>query len=79
MSKQEIDSNDVRISNVGLIIHVASRIYYSKGDELITLLEHLDCQTIKEFKIWEIYFLYRINKIYPQLNVLKKDHFLCRI
>ena len=45
---------------------------------MITLIEQLDCQILKDFKIWEVYFLYRINKTHLQLNVLKKDHFLCK-
>jgi hypothetical protein len=74
-----IDSNDIRISNAGLLIHNASRIYFvtQVKKEPISLLEHLECPTLKQFKAWEIYFLYRINKNTTQLNVCSKQHFLC--
>lgn len=65
---------------VGLLIHEAAKIYFEQEGvtEYVTLLEHLDCQLMKDFKIWEIYFLYRINKNFYQNICLNKNHFLCK-
>ena len=72
-----IDSNDLRIALVGELIFSASQIYYrSANGELVSLIEHLDCPIMKEYKIWEIYFLYRVCKS-SVANVLSKQHFLC--
>lgn len=77
-----IDSNDVRVSLIGLLIHVASRIYFElkddphKKNELVSLIEHLDCPIFKEFKIWEIYFIHRVNKNPVLYNVQNKSHCL---
>ena len=76
----KIDSNDIRISLVGLLLHDASRIYYecreneSKKQDLVSLIEHIDCPILKEFKIWEVYFIHRVNKSAVLYNVLNKNH-----
>lgn len=84
----EIDSNDIRVSLVGIMIQVASRICFNSSaaslgspnsGSAIMLLEHLDCPLLKEYRIWEIYFLYRINRNKSVLNVHNKNHFLCSI
>ncbi len=78
-SSTGIDSNDLRISLVGELIFSASQIYYKCADgELVSLIEHLDCPIMKEYKIWEVYFLYRVCKC-TATNVLSKQHFLCSL
>lgn len=75
-----IDSNDIRISMVGLLIHDASRIYFEsnedihKKNDLVSLIEHIDCPILKEFKIWEIYFIHRVNRSGVIYNVQNKGH-----
>lgn len=77
LSSPGIDSNDLRISLVGELIFSASQIYYRSADgELVSLIEHLDCPILKEYKIWEVYFLYRVCKS-SVTNVLNKQHILC--
>ena len=73
-----VDSNDLRISLVGELIYSASRISYKKNNqgELISLIEHLDSPIMKDFKIWEIYFLYRVCKSGVS-SVTSKHHYLC--
>lgn len=75
------------MSLVGLMIQVASRICFNSSaaapgspnsGSAVMLLEHLDCPLLKEFRIWEIYFLYRINRNKSVLNVHNKNHFLCK-
>lgn len=74
-----IDSNDLSVALVGLLLHTASRIYYvvqidEDKKDLVSLIEHLDCPIIKEFKIWEIYFIHRVGKGQGLVNISSKIH-----
>jgi hypothetical protein len=74
-----IDSNDISVTLVGLLLHTASRIYYviqmdEEKRDLVSLIEHLDCPIMKEFKIWEIYFIHRVSRGQGMVNILSKSH-----
>lgn len=74
-----MDSNEVRITCVGLMLYNASRIYFTRNHEMVSLTEHIDCQILKDYKIWEIYFLFRVNRREAQTALVNKHHFLCTL
>lgn len=74
-----IDSNDLSIALVGLLLHTASRMYYvvqidEEKRDLVSLIEHLDCPIMREFKIWEVYFIHRVGRGQGLVNISNKNH-----
>jgi hypothetical protein len=61
----DIETEDLRMNNTGMLIYNAARIYYEDDDQdmqMISLIQHLDCNFLRSPKVWEHYFLFRINR-----------------
>jgi hypothetical protein len=53
------------MNNIGVLIFNATRLCYedTEGErQIVTLVQHLDCSFIRSPKVWEHYFLFRINR-----------------
>jgi hypothetical protein len=59
------------MNNVGVLIYNAARVCFEEFEEeksIVTLIQHLDCNFMRNPKVWEHYFLLRINRKLIQQN-----------
>lgn len=54
------------MNNISILIYNAARICFEESDQkeraIVTLIQHLDCNFMRNPKVWEHYFLLRINR-----------------
>jgi hypothetical protein len=59
---QNMDTQETRKENIGLLLYVASRLYSVQEGKRVYLISMLRSSFFGEIETWEYYFLHRINK-----------------
>ena len=59
---QNMESQETRVENIGLLLYVASRLYMAQDGRRIYLITNLKSPLFALSSTWENYFLFRVNR-----------------